>query len=316
LGRGKNMARWALRSTGMPGIALAALLAVLWASAGAGGCWGARQQPGNRHPALRPAAPGTIRPADGEQAEGAGVGGARGSASPGASPRRPSHGAGQRAAGDGELRAIPRIYTSREAALREALAGPSEGQSATAAAGAAAGLRPGAGAAAGALVLEDFRDGLHWRPVRWPNANACRVSLVETPAGAAMRLECLEGEEQKAGAVREFAEPVDLSRFGRVEVRVRLVGGEAEALAIGWLTDKYYESAPKPLVGAGEASVAFSLLSRSYKAAPRWAYDVSLGSRGEARALFLLVYGGRPCAMLVREVRLLGGLAGGEGQGR
>ncbi len=203
----------------------------------------------------------------------------------------------------GDLRPIPEIRTGREQIQNR---GVQEGSVVPDAREEPAG-EPTAARQWRELVLDDFEGALRWKPIAWENANDCDVSLANLAGVNALAIECKAGGRDKAGAMLSLPSPVDLSSFAVLSLHVRAKGGPeppAAAMAIGWLSNAYFESVRKKLEAGTGAPVTFSLTSRDYKTAPRWEHNSALG--GRVRALFVLLYYEEPCTVLITDLRVLG----------
>ena len=205
---------------------------------------------------------------------------------------------GQEYAGSGDLRPIPEIRTvpgpvgrpPRETPGGEA-APPADGDGAD---------REETGPAE--LVLADLEGQLRWQPVSWDNANDCDMSVETREGGKALVLKCKAGEADKAGATIEFKPSADLSSYDAVVLRLRVVSGSPREITLAWQTDGYYEAMPKKLTGESGGTVTFPLRTRTYKTKPTWEHTSELRARRATRALFVLVYYDKPCALEIDSV--------------
>jgi hypothetical protein len=198
----------------------------------------------------------------------------------------------------GDLRPIPEIRTS------PGQPGGEGAQQAPAGQGVAANMpapKPGQ------LVLDDFENALRWKAVDWANANQCALSLARVDDGGALALDCKDGAQGKAGAVLEFPSPWDATGFSLLSLDVSVRAGEPQSVAIAWLTDGYFESTRKQLSRGRQEALTFPLTSADYETAPRWEYNVALSGLTGVRAVYVLLYYEKACAVSVDNVRLLGG---------
>ena len=157
------------------------------------------------------------------------------------------------------------------------------------------------------LVVDDFRQGLRWKPVSWTNANDCELGIIEQEGYKALKLDCKAGKEEKAAIKLEWGGRLDITGFNytRLVVDSGAVGEDEDVkFAVAFQTDAYYESEPS-LAEVNSDEVFFPLKSSNYKTTPDWTYSAKVRGRGQVRAIYLLVYYDETAEVVIKKIEFI-----------
>lgn len=152
-------------------------------------------------------------------------------------------------------------------------------------------------------LLDMQRQNGGWKPVDWSNANRCEVTRED---GKSIRLKSLPGPNSKSGAMLTFRSPVNTGPYDVLQIEAKVTAlanpGEKVKLAIGLQTDSYFEAPPQKVEKATYSRVTCDLGGESFKSAPDWEYENTLGDQRQVKQVYLLVYSQTPCTLKLKDI--------------
>lgn len=188
-------------------------------------------------------------------------------------------------AADSGLRPIPRIMPTPGGAPAARIA-----EAAPPPAPVPSSLRAPSYEKASVLILDDFEGPLRWKPIAWSNANDSTISLSGSAEGKVLVIRCLAGPEAKAGASLALPEALDMSAWGRMVLDLDLESDIPVRVAVGFMTDAYYESPQRELKPGVHKAVEFDLTTRKFKTSPDWKHNSRLGGLTSLKEVLVVFY--------------------------
>jgi len=187
--------------------------------------------------------------------------------------------------GKGDLREIPEVKATREAALKE---GKKAGEAAAEAAEAA--TKKVQAELEKERTLDAFEGQLVWQAIPWDNANDCDIAVVEEKDGHALSLKCKAGEQEKAGATLNMGAGSDVSRFKALLVDVKVEGEKELEVTLAFQTSAYFEAVRQKVKPGWNRKLTFPLATADYKSAPEWKHNSTVKGLTAVKSAFFLVY--------------------------